>query len=148
MTSVTTLFLSSVALLLSFASLASAAELEWNQERVAALARDLIEPLDALGADLESRPPVSEQVAAHAAIVDDVGRLRLRAGELVERLGRGAGRAETVALFREIEALQGQAATHSRAYPAPFDMHVHIDRLQSITIQLARYYGSGSDSGS
>jgi hypothetical protein len=144
----TTIFLSSVALLLSFASFASAAELEWNQERVAALARDLIEPLDALGADLESRPPVSAEAAAHAAVLDDVQRLRVRAGELTERLGRGAGRAETVALFREIEALQSQAAKHSREYPAPFDMHVHVDRLQSITIQLARYYGSGSDPGS
>ena len=50
--------------------------------------------------------------------------------------------AETVALFREVETLQSQAMKHAREYPAPFDMHAYVDRAQSTTIQLARYYGS------
>jgi hypothetical protein len=37
--------------------------------------------------------------------MNDVERLRLRARELAQRLANGAGRAETVALFREVEAL-------------------------------------------
>jgi hypothetical protein len=32
-------------------------------------------------------------------------------------------------------------------YPAPFDMHVYIDRVQRIIVQLTRYYGASSDSG-
>jgi len=143
----TALFLQLVALLLPAGSFASAAELEWNQERVAALAQDLIEPLEALGADLESRPAVPEKEAARAAVRNDIERLRLRAKELAQRLAKGAGRAETVALFREVEALQSQAVKHAREYPAPFDMHVHTDSVQRITIQLARYYGESSDSG-
>ena len=93
----TALFLPLAVLLLSAVSFASAAELEWNQERVAALAQDLIEPLEALGADLESRPAVPEKEAARAAVRNDVERLRLRAKELAQRLAKGAGRAETVA---------------------------------------------------
>ena len=111
-------------------SSAHAAELEWNQQRVAALAQDLIEPFDALGADLESRPPVPEKEEARSAVVNDVERLGSRARELAQRLASGAGRDETVALFREVEALQGQATEHSLVYPAPFDMHVSIDRAK------------------
>jgi hypothetical protein len=142
----TALLLLFVPLVLPAVSLASAAELEWNQERVAALAQDLIEPLEALGADLESKPAVPGKEAARAAVMNDVERLRLRARELAQRLANGAGRAETVALFREVEALQSQAAKHAREYPAPFDMHVHTDRVQRTTVQLARYYGDSSDS--
>jgi hypothetical protein len=142
----TALLLVLVSLLRPAISLASAAELEWNQERVAALARDLIEPIQALSADLESRPPVPGKEAARTAVMNDVERLRARAGELVQQLAGGAGRAETAALFREVEALQNQAARHAREYPAPFDMHVYTDRIQRITIQLARYYGDASDS--
>jgi uncharacterized protein YdbL (DUF1318 family) len=140
----TALLLSVAALALPAVSLASAADLAWNQQRVAALARDLIEPLEALRADLESRPSVPEKEATRRAVMDDVERLRLRARELAERVASGAGQAETVALFREVEALRDQAI--SRKYPAPFDMHVYTDQVQRITIQLARYYGS-SESG-
>jgi uncharacterized protein YdbL (DUF1318 family) len=119
--------------------------LEWNQERVAALAQDLIEPLEALRADLESRPPVPEKEETRSAVVNDVEGLRLLARELAQRLASGAGKAETVALFREVEALQDQAL--SRKYPAPFDMHVYTDQVQRITIQLARYYGRSKKSG-
>ena len=101
----TALFLPLAALLLSAVSFASAAELEWNQERVAALAQDFIEPLEALRADLESGPSVPGKETARAAVMNDVERLRLRARELAQRLANGAGRAETVALFREVEAL-------------------------------------------
>jgi uncharacterized protein YdbL (DUF1318 family) len=150
MKSFVVLLLPLVALAIPAVSWAGAAELEWHQDRVAALARDLIEPLEALGADLESRPSGPDNVAARTAVINDVERLRLRAGELAERLARGAGRAETVALFREVVTLQNQAVTHTREYPAPFDMHVYTDRVQRITVQLARYYGesSGSDGGS
>ena len=134
------------ALVLFAVSSAHAAELEWNQQRVAALAQDLIEPLEALRADLESRPPVPEKEEAHAAVVNDVERLRSRARELAQRLASGAGRDQTVALFREVEALQGQATQHSLVYPAPFDMHVYIDRARGTIIQLTRYYGASPDS--
>ena len=142
----TVLLLLLVPLVLPAVSLASTAELEWNQERVTALARDLIDPLEALRADLESRPPVAGKETARAAVMNVVERLQVRAGELVQRLAGGAGRAETAALFREVEALQNEAAKRSKEYPAPFDMHVYISRVQGTTIQLARYYGEPSDS--
>jgi hypothetical protein len=142
----TALLLLLAPLVLPGVSLASAAELEWNQERVAALAQDLIEPLEALRADLESRPSVPGKEAARAAVMNDVERLRLRARELAQRLASGAGRAETVALFREVQALQSEAAKQTREYPAPFDMHGYIDRAQTTTMELARYYGGSSDS--
>lgn len=140
----TALFLPLAALLLPAASFASAAEVEWDQVRVAALARDLIEPLEALRADLESRPSVPEKEEARAAVVNDVELLHSRATELAQRLASGAGRADTVALFREIETLQKQTARHSRKYPAPFDMKGHIDRLETTARELARYYGESS----
>ena len=143
----TVLLLPLAALVLFAVSSARAAELEWNQQRVAALARDLIEPLEALRADLESRPPVPSKEQARAAVVNDVERLLSRARELAQRLESGAGRDETVALFREVEALQSQATKHSLVYPAPFDMHVYIDRAQRTIIQLTRYYGASPDSG-
>jgi hypothetical protein len=127
---------------------ASAAELKWNQERVTVLARELIEPLAALRADLTSRPPVSGKEEARSAVMNDVEHLESRARELAQRLASGAGRAETVALFREVETLQSQAMKHAGEYPAPFDMHVYVDRAQSTTIQLARYYGSRDESNS
>jgi hypothetical protein len=141
----TALLLPLAALVLPAVSWASAAELEWNQERVAALAQDLIEPLEALRADLETRPSVPKKEEARAAVLNDIERLQLRARELAQRLASGAGRAETVALFREVETLQSQTVKHAREYPAPFDMHVHTDRVQRITIQLTRYYGKSSD---
>jgi hypothetical protein len=70
----------------------------------------------------------------------------VRAREFAQRLASGAGQADTVALFREVETLQSETLKHAREYPAPFDMHVYTDRIQSITIQLARYYGESSDS--
>jgi hypothetical protein len=111
-------------------------EVEWDQARVAALAGNLVEPLEALRADLESRPSVPGK--------EKVERLHTRSTELARQLASGAGRAETVALFREVETLQSQAAKHSREYPAPFDMHVYIDRLDTTTKQLARYYNQSS----
>jgi hypothetical protein len=141
MKSVTALLLPLAAFALSTASLASAPKLEWNQERVAALAQDLIKNLEVIRADLESRPSVPEEAAARATLMKDVERLNLRARELAERLASGADRAETAALFREVETLGNQAAKHSHEYPARFEMHVHIEQAQSITIQLARYYG-------
>jgi hypothetical protein len=140
MKSLASVFLLVPALLLPAVWFASAAELEWNQEQVVALARGLIEPLEALKADLESRPSVPGKEEARAALMNDLERLQLSARELAQRLASGAGPAETVALFREVGALQGEAVKHSREYPAPFDMHVYTDRVQRITIQLARYY--------
>jgi len=133
-----------LALLLPAASFASAAEVEWDQVRVAALARDLIEPLEALRKDLESQPPVPEKEEARAAVMNDVDLLHSRASELAHRLASGAGRADTVALFIEFEALQKQATMHSRKYPAPFDMKGHIDRLETTARELARYYRESS----
>jgi hypothetical protein len=108
---------------------------------------DLIEPLDALRADLESPTRVPGRDEARAAIVSDVERLQQRTRELSQRLANGEGQSETVALFREIEALESRATKNTLVYPAPFDMHVYVDRVQEITIQLARYYGESSDSG-
>jgi hypothetical protein len=142
----TALLLPVAALVLSAVLSASAAELEWNQERVTALARELIEPLAALRADLKGRSPVSGKEEARNAVMNDVERLESRAKELAQRLESGAGRVETVALFREVETLQGQAMKHAQEYPAPFDMHVYIDRAQSTTVQLSRYYGSRNES--
>ena len=122
------------------------AELAWDQEYVEGLAQDLIDPLETLRADLESRPPVPGKEAARAAVMDVVERLRLRAKELAQRLAGGAGRAETVALFREVEALQSEAAKRTLEYPAPFDMHIYVDRVRGTTIQLALYYGESSSS--
>jgi hypothetical protein len=142
---VTALLLPVAALVLSAASSVSAAELEWNQERVGAIAQKLIEPLDTLMTDLESRQSVPGKEQARAIVMKDVESLRLRARELAQRLASGAGRAETVALFREVQTLQSRAMKHARDYPAPFDMHVYIDRAQSTTIELARYYGESRD---
>jgi hypothetical protein len=144
---VTALLLPVAALVLSAASSVSAAELEWNQGRVGALAQKLIEPLDALMTDLESQQSVPGKEQARAVVMKDVEGLRLRARELAQRLASGAGRAETVALFREVQTLQSQAMKHARDYPAPFDMHVYIDRAQSTTIELARYYGESPGPG-
>jgi hypothetical protein len=140
----TAFLLIAAALALLAVSFASAAELEWDQKRVAALVQDLVEPLGALRADLENRPAVSEKEALHAAILKDVKDLQLRARELAQRLASGAGRAETDALFREVQALESQATKRTLEYPAPFDMHVYVDRVQRITIQLVRYYGESS----
>ncbi len=69
---VTALLLSLVAFALCAVSLASAAELEWNQERIAALVQDLIKQLEVIRADLESRPSVPEKEAARATIMSDL----------------------------------------------------------------------------
>ena len=137
---VTPLVLSLVAFALCPVSLASAAELEWNQERVAALVQDLIKHVEVIRADLKSQPSVPEKEAARATIMSDLEGVSLRARELAERLAGGAVRAETAALFREMETLVNQARKHSHEFPAPFEMHVPIDEVQRITIQLARYY--------
>jgi hypothetical protein len=129
------------ALALQSSSFAAQPDADWDQARVAALARDLLEPLEALRVDLQSHPPLPEKEKAHAAVTNDVERLDSRARALAERLASGATRAETVALFREVEALRDQAAQHSREYPAPFDMHVRIEQIDGITRRLARYYG-------
>lgn len=141
MKSFTAVLLSLAAFVLSPAPLASAAEMEWNQERVAGLAQDLIKPIEILRAELESRPPVPENEEARAAVMNDVERLHLRAKELAERLANGEGSAETAPLFRDVETLKKQAIKHSRDYPARFDMHPHIDQILRVTSQLARYYG-------
>jgi len=129
------------AVALQSTSFAGQADADWDQARVAALAQDLLEPLEALRVDLQSRPPVPEKEKAHAAVMNDVERLGSLARALAERLAGGASRAETIALFREVEALRDQAAQHSRQYPAPFDMHTRIEQIDAITRRLARYYG-------
>ena len=141
------LWLSVAALVLPAVASVNAAPLEWHQERVAALARDLIQPIEALREDLRSRPPVPEKEQARAAVVDDMERLYAYANELAQRLAKGAGRAETAPLFREIQTLESQAKRHAREYPAPFDLHGYIDRIQSITTRLAPYYEEPPDPG-
>lgn len=121
-------------------ALAGETKPEWSQERVSALVQELVEHVEAIRTDLASRPSVPEQAEARGAVTNDVVRLDQRARELAQRLASGAGRAETAGLVREIETLVGQVATDSREYPAHFDMHVHIERVQRITGQLARYY--------
>ena len=147
MKSFTAFFVLLAALALPAVSFANASELEWDRARVAALARDLVEPLEALQADLESRPPVAGREAQHAAVLNDVKNLHVRARELAQRLATDAGRAETDALFRKVQTLETQATKRTLEYPAPFDMHVYIDRVQRITIQLARYYGEPPAAG-
>jgi hypothetical protein len=132
------------ALVLLAVAAANAAPLEWHQERVAALARDVIPPIEALRDDLRSRPPGPGKEQARAAVVDDVERLHAAASELAQRLAKGEGRAETASLFREIQTVERQATRHAREYSAPFDMHVSIDRIQSITTRLAGYYETDS----
>ena len=136
----TAVLISSAAFVLSAAPLASAAELEWNQERVAGLALDLIQPIETLRAELESRPSVPEKEEARAAVMNDLERVHLRVKELAERLANGEGSAKTAALFHDVETSWKQATKRSRDYPARFDMHVHIDRVQTAMSQLARYY--------
>jgi hypothetical protein len=143
----TAFWLHLAALVLPTVVSATAAPLEWHQERVAALARDLIQPIQALREDLRSRPPVPGKEQARAAVVDDVERLYASANELAQRLAKGAGRAETASLFREIQTLESQAKRHAREYPAPFDMHRYTDRIQSITTRLAPYYEEPPDPG-
>lgn len=145
MNACTALVLLLATLALPAVSSAGEAELEWDQERVTALAQDLIPPLEALKADLESRPPVPGKEAARAATMDVVERLRARAGELAEQLARGADRAETAALLREIIVLRREAEKLTGAYPPRFEMHTHTDKLQRTTTQLARYYGESTD---
>jgi hypothetical protein len=76
--------------------------------------------------------------------MNDVDLLHARAVELAQRLASGAGRADTDALFSEIETLQKQTTMHSRKYPAPFDMKGPIDRLETTARELARYYRESS----
>ena len=137
---VTAFLLTLVAFALCSVSLASAAELEWNQGRVAALVQDLIKHLEVIRADLKSQPSVPERAAARATVMSDVEGVNRRASVLAERLASGAGGAETAALFREMETLVRQATKHSHESPAPFEMHVPIEEVQRITNQLARYY--------
>jgi hypothetical protein len=143
----TALCLLTLASLLLPAVLASTAELEWDQARVTALAQDLLAPIEALRSDLESRPAASEKRALHDALLNDIKSLQSRASELARRLGAGAGRTETDALFLEVRALESRATKRTLDYPAPFDMHVYVDRVQGITIQLARYYEATSAPG-
>ena len=128
-------------LLLAASPLASAKELEWNQEKVAALARDLDGPLQAFKADLQAHPAAPGKEAARAAVMDAVERLQSKARELAQRLASGAGRGDTVGLFHEVKALEVQAAKSTAAYPAPFDMHRHVAQIDDATNELGRYYG-------
>ena len=130
------------ALALPATSWASAPELEWNQEHVTALARDLLQHVEALAAGLEARPSVPGEAAARAALTKDVAGLRSRAQDLADQLAKGAGRDQTAALFHEVQTLEDQAAEHTHAFPARFEAHVDIEQVQRITIQLARYYGT------
>jgi hypothetical protein len=119
----------------------SAGATEWDQERVTVLAREMIEPLGIIRAELGSRPPIEGREEAHAALVDKIEVLYSRTRQLVEDLETGSGQAETAALFREIAAAEREAARFTREYPARFEMHVHIDRVRSILGQLASFYG-------
>lgn len=110
------------------------------------LARELIEPLDVVRAELGSQPPIESREEARASLVDGVEVLYSRAKPLVEDLETGSGQAETVALFREIEAAEGKATRLSREYPARFEMNTHIERVRSILGQLARFYGESGES--
>ena len=130
------------ALLLLSTSLASAKDVEWNQERVAALAHELDAPLQVFRADLEAHPAPPGKEAARAAMMNDIERLQQKAQELARRLAGGAGRADTLSLFHEVEALERQAAKTTQSYPPPgFDTHRYVDQLDGTTNELRRYYG-------
>ena len=136
-----------------FASLAgvllvgnSAGATEWNQERVTVLARELIEPLDAIRAELGSRPPIEGREEARADIAGNIEVLYSRTTQLIEDLEAGSGQAETAALFREMQAALGRAVSLTRADPARFEMQAHIQRVQSTLRQLARFYGESGES--
>jgi hypothetical protein len=119
---------------------------EWDQERVTVLARELIEPLTVIKAEMGSRPPIEGREEARAGIVDSIEVLYSRSRQLVEDLEAGSGQAETAALFREIEAAEGTAVGFTREYPARFEMNAHIDRLRTILRQLAEFYGKPGES--
>ncbi len=123
----------------------SAGATEWDQERVTVLARELIEPLDVVRAELGSQPPIEGREEARASVVDSIEVLYSRTRQLVEDLETGSGQAETAAQFREIEAAEGEATRLSREYPARFEMNTHIERARS-TGQLARFYGESGES--
>ena len=119
----------------------SADATEWDQERVTVLARELIEPLEVVRAELGSQPPMEGREEARASLVDSIEVLYSRAKQLVEALETGSGQGETAALFREIEAAGGKATRLTRDYPVRVQMSASIDRARSILGQLARFYG-------
>jgi hypothetical protein len=121
--------------------------LPWDQEKVAAEARDLAAAVRGLRRSARDQPPntiASGQAAARMRLLD---RLRLIEGEsrhLSHELARGVGRDETLPVFERLDLLRLRAAEDARRMFLP---KATIDMMQRARghLEAMRAYYTGEE---
>jgi hypothetical protein len=121
---------------------AQAQRLPWNQADVTRIAKDLSSALKRLQQSVEREPEqhaVIGERKRQAAIVE-VRRLNALTDDLVVRLARGDGRAETQPVYQEIQSTRREAREQARDVLSPTETQKSIAKARGLLERLASYY--------
>jgi hypothetical protein len=115
----------------------------WDQAEVTALADQLFEAVKDLRESVRTAnaPSIaSGQARATHRLRDELRLIRNEARHLARRLREGAGRDETLPVFRRIEELRRKAAEDARRIMLVQPILDRIDAARSVLEKLAPYY--------
>jgi hypothetical protein len=119
-------------------------ELEWSQEEVAKVARQLDDAAAALikAADIERGPqPGINLEARNYLLMEDMRALKRFTERLATRLEQGQDREQTAPLFDRIENLTARARTSFNRASLLQGSREQVQAAREIANQLRRYYG-------
>lgn len=122
----------------------------WNQERVTALAKELVGATDEVQSQLRSQPSPtvgSGQWASFYRLQQHVRRIRTEARHFASALKEGKGQAETLPIYQGLSEMVNDAAENARKI---FVQEPLIDALTSagsLLNRIAPYYDPRSYDG-
>jgi hypothetical protein len=114
----------------------------WNQAAVTRIAKDLSSALKQVQQSVEreaEQPTAIAERKRQAAIVE-VRRLCALTDDLIARLARGDGRAETQPVYEEIQSTRREASEQARDVLSPTETQKSIAKARGLLERLASYY--------
>ena len=115
---------------------------EWNQERVASLAGQLVQAIGALLADpaLEARQDTAMQQREHEAAISSARELERLAVAYQERVAGDYDREDSRPFWDQMATLRGDIRSYARHSWLPSATREKAERVNGVFDQLARYY--------
>jgi hypothetical protein len=132
--------LSGVALLT--AGVAASQPLDWNQEKVTSVARQLSKALDDVLADpeIDAKQATAMQQREHEAAISSIRELNRNVKDLARRLGTGYTRDESEVFFGLVTGLRSDIRAYARSSWLPERTRLKVEKAAGLIDRLSRYY--------
>jgi hypothetical protein len=132
-----------LALVLAAPTVSAAEDEKWDQQQVAALAKQLASAVDGLRDSFRQSQTAGTQPTQQKVrfqVLDELRMLEMETRHLALSLEKGAGRDETAPAFRRIEEIRKDLADDARRAYIEAPTQQRIDAARGIWRQLEPYY--------